>query len=98
MTISAIIVTLIISVVVPLATALLTKASASAGVKQFVTALLAAVTGLLVTSTQLDGTAVLSRPALLLAIGTFIAAQANYVGFWQPHALNAKVAPGVGLG
>jgi hypothetical protein len=98
MTVSALIVTLIVSVVVPIVTALLTKATASAGVKQLITAALSAVSGLLVVSTQLDGTAVLSQSAVLLALTTFVASQATYIGLWAPHALDTKVAPGVGLG
>ena len=98
MTISALLVTLIVAVAIPAVTALLTKATASAWVKQAVTALLAAVSGLLVTATQLDGTALISKASLLLALTTFLSTQAAYVGLWKPHAVNATVAPGTGLG
>jgi len=98
LTLSALVVTMIVSYLIPAVTALLTKASASAGVKQFVTALLAAVNGLLVTATQVDGTAVVSKQAVVLALGSFIAAQAAYVGLYKPHAANAKIAPNKGLG
>jgi len=98
MNLSAIIVTMVASVIIPAITALLTKATASVGVKQAVTGLLSAVSGLLAVSTQLDGTAVISKPAVVLALGTFLSTQAAYWGLWKPHEVNAKVAPGVGLG
>jgi len=98
MTISALLVTIIVALVIPAATALLTKATASTWVKQIVTALLAGVSGLIVTATQLDGTAVISKAALLLALTTFVSTQAAYIGLWKPHAVNATVAPGVGIG
>lgn len=98
MTISAVLVTLAVTVVLPALVALITKSMASPFVKQFVTALLAAITGLIVTSTQLDGTAVISEASALLALGTFLAAQASYRGLWRPHAINAKLAPAVGVG
>lgn len=98
MTLSAIIVTLIVTYAIPAITALLTKANASVGLKQFITALLAAVNGLLVTATQLDGTAVISKQSLVLALASFLASQAAYRGLYRPHALNARLAPNVGLG
>lgn len=98
MTLSALVVTMIVSYLIPAITALLTKASASVGVKQFVTALLAALNGVVVTATQIDGTAVISKQAAVLALGSFIAAQASYVGLYKPHDANAKIAPAKGLG
>lgn len=98
LTLSALVVTMIVSYLIPAVTALLTKANASAWLKQFVTALLAAVNGLVVTATQIDGTAVVSKQALVLALGSFIAAQASYVALYKPHDANAKIAPTKGLG
>jgi hypothetical protein len=94
----AILVVLVVSSVLPIVTAAVTKSSASTGIKQFVTALLSAASGLLVTATQLDGTAVISKESAVAALTVFILAQATYLGFWKPHAINAKVAPTVGLG
>lgn len=98
MTLSTLIVTMLVSYLLPAAVALLTKSGASAGIKQFINALLAAATGLITTATTVDGTAVLSKTAVVLALGAFIASQAAYVSLYRPHAVNAKVAPGVGLG
>lgn len=97
-TLSAMLVLLIVTMVLPALTAAITKSSASAGVKQFVTALLSAASGFLITATQLDGTAVLSKESAVLALSAFILAQATYWGFWRPHAINDKVVPAVGLG
>jgi len=98
MTISALLVSLLVSVVIPAAVALLTKLAAAVWLKQGVAAVLAAVTGLLTTATQLDGTAVISKASVVLALGTFLASQAAYLGLYRPHDANAIIAPGVGLG
>lgn len=97
-TLSAVFVTLLVSFLLPAVVGLITKSSASAWVKQFVTAFLAMVTGLITTATTLDGTAVFSRDMLLLAIGSFILSQANYVTLYKPHAANDKLGPAQGIG
>jgi hypothetical protein len=97
-TLSAVFVTMIVSFFIPAVVALITKSAASAWLKQFVTGLLAAVSGLVTTAMTLDGTAVLSRDMILLTAGAFILAQANYVTLYKPHAANAKIAPEVGIG
>lgn len=98
MNLSALMVTMIVSFIVPAVVALLTKSAASVWVKQFVTALLAAVTGVVAVSTQTDGTANISKESIVLALGTFALAQAVYVGAYKPHDINQKIAPGAGLG
>lgn len=98
MTISATITTLLVSFLIPAVVSLLTKSAASAWVKQFVAALLAAITGVLVAATAIDGSAAIRGPAVLLALGAFIAAQAAYVGVYKPHNVNEAIAPTVGLG
>lgn len=98
MTLTVMITTLIVSYLIPAATSLITKANASTWLKQFVTALLAAANGVIVTATQLDGTAVISKSAVVLALGSFIAAQAAYVGVYKPHNANGKLAPNSGIG
>lgn len=98
MTLTVLVTTMIVSYAIPALTALITKADASAWLKQFVTAFLAAANVLIVTATQADGTALLTKSTVLLALGSFLAAQASYVGLFKPHAVNAKLAPNVGLG
>lgn len=98
MTLSALLVMMIATFIIPAVVALLTKSAASASVKQFVTALLAAVSGVISTATGADGTALISKESVLLALGAFALAQANYTGLYRPHALNAKLLPNTGLG
>lgn len=98
MTISALLVTLLVSYLIPAAVALLTKSSATTLIKQVLGGLLSAITGLLVTATQLDGTALLSTSAVVLALGAFLSTQAAYTGLYKPHDANEALAPGVGLG
>lgn len=98
MTISATITTFIVSFLLPAVVSLLTKSAASTWVKQFVSALLAAATGVIVAATTVDGSASVRGPAVLLALGAFIASQAAYTGLYAPHNANAKILPTVGIG
>jgi glucan phosphoethanolaminetransferase (alkaline phosphatase superfamily) len=97
-TTSALTVTMLVSYLLPALVALSTKMTASTWLKQFVSGILSAVTGLVVTATQLDGTAVFSKEALLLTLGSFILSQATYVSVYKSHDANSKIAPSVGLG
>ena len=59
---------------------------------------LSAAAGVVVTATQLDGTAVIGKEAALnaaLALGISIV---SYLGIYRPHDMNASLAPGQGLG
>lgn len=98
LTISATLVTMLVSYIIPILTALITKATASANLKQFITALLAAANGLVVAGMVNDGTSVLSKEAILFAAGSFVLANISYISFWKPKDLNSKVVPGSGLG
>lgn len=98
LTLNAFVVLVISSFLIPLATGLITKLSASATVKQVVTLILSALTGVITTSTQVDGTAIISMTTVqysLLALGIAIV---SYLGVYQPHDANAKLAPDVGVG
>jgi hypothetical protein len=97
-TLSALFTTLVVGYVIPFVTALLTKLRASSTVKQLISAALSAVAGFLTTATTDSGTAVFSKSSLVLALFAFATSQAAYVGLYKPHAINAKVAPGVGIG
>lgn len=98
MTISALLVTLIVSVVIPAAVAVVTKSTASTSTKQIVTAFFAALNGLIVNHTLDDGTAFVTKTAALLALGSFIAATASYVGLYKPHNADARIVPTTGIG
>jgi hypothetical protein len=90
--------TMLVSLVLPIAVGLVTKTSAPPLLKQIVAALASAATGLIATATQIDGTAVLSRQALLLAVISFVAQQATYLGVYKPQDANAKLVPNFGIG
>lgn len=89
---------LVISLVIPFLTGVVTKVSASAGVKQVCTLVLSAAAGLIVTATQLDGTAVISKEAALNAALALGIAIVSYLGLYKPHDVNAKLAPTKGFG
>jgi len=97
-TLSAFLVTLLISYLIPLVTALLTKVTASPTVKQLVTAFLAAVNGFVVAATQADGSALFTKEMLLFAVISFITANVGYISLWKPHAIDTKIAPSKGIG
>lgn len=98
LTLSAFFVLVLTSFLIPLAVGLLTKLQASATVKQVLTLVLSAVTGLVTTATQADGTAVISASSAqyaLLALGVAIV---SYLGVYKPQDANARLAPTVGFG
>jgi hypothetical protein len=97
-TLSALVTTMLVSYILPALVALVTKLQASTWLKQFVNALLSALTGLITTAVTLDGTAVFSQNTLVLALGSFLLSQASYVALYKPYDANSKVAPGVGVG
>lgn len=98
LTLSAFTVLIVTSLLIPLATGLLTKLQASATVKQVLTAAISAVVGIVTTSTQADGTAVISLATVQYALLAFAIATVGYLGLYKPHQANAKLAPNVGLG
>lgn len=98
LTLSAFTVLVITSLLIPVATGLLTKLQATATVKQVITAAIAAVVGIITTSSQADGTAVISLATVQYALLAFAIATVGYLGIYKPHALDAKLAPNAGLG
>jgi len=98
LTLNAFTVLVLVSFLIPTVVGLVTKSSASATVKQIVLLVISAITGLVTTATQLDGTAVISMASAqyaLLALGIAIV---SYLGIYKPHDANAKLAPTVGIG
>lgn len=95
---SALLTTVLVSYAIPIFTGLFTKVNASAGVKQAVTGLLAAINGFLVNATMDDGSAVFTKEALLLASLSFMLSLVSYGQLWKPHDINAKLAPDKGIG
>lgn len=98
MTLDAVLVTAIVGTVLPLAVALATKLNAAPGLKAVLLLALSIANGLITTATQLDGTAVISREALLLALMSFITGVATHFGLFKPVQAQAKLLPDKGLG
>lgn len=97
MTLSAVLVSFIISTLLPLVTSLLTKVNTAPLIKQLVTAFLSAISGLITSSLTIDGTAVISTQSAILALGIFITASANYATLYRTHDINDKILPNKGI-
>lgn len=91
-------VTIILSVIIPIATGLLTKAHAHPLLKGAVSLTLAAATGLVSTAVGSGGGAVISQEALRMAALAWVIQLATYLGIYQPAGLNDHLSPGTGLG
>lgn len=96
-TISALLVYTITTLLLPVLTGFVTKSNASALAKQLWTGLFATINAIVVAGTQLDGTAILSLPTVLLAIVSWLVATFTYLGFYEPNKLNEKLAPSGGF-
>ena len=89
---------LIVSVAIPFLTGLITRANASATLKQVVTLTLAAANALVVANTAADGGAVLTDSILLDAGVSWFVAVTSYLGLYKPHDANSRIVPNVGIG
>ena len=98
LTLSAFLVLVLTSFLIPAATGLLTKVNASATVKQVVTLILSALNGLVITSTLADGTALISAATAQYALLSLGIAIVSYLGIYKPHDANSKLMPDAGLG
>jgi hypothetical protein len=91
----------ITSLLLPLAVGLVTKLSASSGLKSLVLLVSNAVAALIVQATQADGSAVIEKQTFLLwAVGLAISV-ATYYGVYKPTGAAdtvQNVAPTKGLG
>lgn len=98
LTLGAFVVVVVTSFLIPAATGILTKVSASTTVKQVVTLALSTLNGIVVTSTQADGTALISLATAQYALLSLGIAIVSYLGIYKPHDANAKLAPTNGIG
>lgn len=94
---SALTVTLLISVFIPIVTAVVTKLNTSSTVKGVVTLVLNLVNAAVVGQIVSDGSAVFSQETLVAALVGMAISVASYLGFYKPVDLNAKALPDVGL-
>lgn len=90
--IAAPVVTIIVSLLIPLVNGFLTKASTPAGVKAVGTIVLNAVSALFVTGVLVDGTAAWSTTTLYTALLGCVISIATYAGLYRP--LNVTSNPG----
>jgi uncharacterized membrane protein AbrB (regulator of aidB expression) len=88
-------------VLIPILVGIVTKITAPPWLKAVLHALLAAVAGLIITATQLDGVAVFSREGFVTAFITWVTGMAAYFGFLKPTQISPAVnraTSGFGIG
>lgn len=90
-TLDALLVSTLLGTVLPILVGLVTKLNAASWVKGVSLLFLSAVTGLISTSTTLDGTAVFSKESLILALIAWVTAVATYFGLLKPAEVTAVV-------
>lgn len=84
-------VTALISFLIPLGVGLITKAAAPSWVKSVVMIALATANGVIVNATVADGSAVISQEAVFTAILSFVTAAASYHSLLKPVGAAPKV-------
>lgn len=91
--------TLIVTIILPVLTGLVTTRLTSSAKKATVTAVLAALTGFLseLLNALNTGTAYDVGAALLLWLGSFIVSVALYYGFWKPTGVTERAQELPGL-
>jgi len=96
---SANVVTLVLTLLIPVAVAVVTKASLPPRWKAVLTMVLTAIVSLITMNKLDNGAAVMSmQTAYQWAVSTVIAV-VSYLGFWQPVTqVNDRAAPHIGFG
>lgn len=84
LTIDALVVTMLVGTILPILVGLVTKSTASSGLKGVALLFLSAVQGFVVNQTVADGSAVFTTEGVLLALLGFVAAVASYFGVLKP--------------
>lgn len=103
LSLSALTVTMVISLFIPIVNGIITKATLSSWVKGLLTLILNAVSAAVVTATVADGTAVFSEQTLIATLLGLAISVATYVGVYKPAGLTSsdnggKLGPTHGLG
>lgn len=100
LTLSAVGVSLLISVIIPIVTGIVTKSGLSGTWKGIITLFLSAVTAVVTVGTLGDGSAFISWDALILALMNFAIAVATYLGIYKQggltNSVNGPAAPKLG--
>lgn len=97
-TLSALAVTFLVSLLLPIVTGLLTKYNAPGTVKGIVALAVSSINGLIVANMATDGGARVGKTAIVLAGMSFAIQTATYLGVYQPAKANAKLGPDFGIG
>lgn len=87
----------ITSLLLPLAVGIVTKVSTSSGVKALVLLVSNAVAALVVTATQVDGSAVIEKETFLLWVIGLVISVATHYGVYKPTGVSNSVQDKVGL-
>lgn len=99
---SALAVTLVVSLFIPIATGIVTKASLSSWWKGLITLVLNLVNAAIVVAVVSDGSAVWSEETLIAALIGLAVSVATYAGIYKPAGVTSeaggKLAPNSGLG
>ena len=90
-TIDAAIATVVVGSLLPILVGIVTKLNAPSWLKAVLHALLAAVSGLLITSQTIDGQAVISKEGVVVAFSTWVVGMAVYFGFLVPTRISPTV-------
>lgn len=96
-TLSTVVVMIFMSVIIPAITALATRFDAHPLVKFVLTLLVSTVTSLINTALTMEGTAVISKEALVLAAVQFAGAIIMYLSAYKPNNADARISPFKGL-
>lgn len=84
-------VSILIGTVLPILVGIVTKEVASGGLKSVLLLLFSAIQGLIVTATTVDGAAILSTEAIVVAGLGWVSAVASYYGFLKPTNVSGAV-------
>jgi hypothetical protein len=87
----ATVVTFITGALLPLLVGVITKLHLHSGVKAVIHAFLSAISAMIITSTTLEGVAVISRETLVTAFITWLVGVAAHFGFWTPTTVTPKL-------
>lgn len=102
LSLSALSVSLVVSLFIPVLVGLLTKSSLSSGLKGLGMLVLNAVNALVVSAVVADGTAVVSKETFVAFALSLAISVASYTGVYKPLGLTSseggKLAPDKGIG
>ena len=89
LTLDAQLVLILSGTILPFLVGLITKAHAASWLKAVLLAVLSILTGILTVSTQMDGTAVLSKDTVIAAVLAWLVAGTAYARLWKPTGATA---------